>query len=101
MKRIVLLCLAAALCVGAASAQNKKSKKAETATTVFVTDIECENCKKKVLNSIPFERGVKDVQVDVPTKEVTVTYDKAKSSDEALLEAFDRIKVEAEVKPAE
>lgn len=101
MKRIVLLCLAAALSVGAASAQNKKSKTTETATTVFVTDIECENCKKKVLNSIPFERGVKDVKVDVPTKEITVTYDKAKSSDEALLAAFARIKVEAEVKPAE
>ncbi len=102
MKKIMTLCLAALLCVGAASAQQKGKAKAEkkTVTTVFCTDLDCEHCAQKIMNTIPFEKGIKDVKVDVPTKKVTVVYDASKNSDEALIEAFDKIKVKAEVEKA-
>jgi copper chaperone CopZ len=38
------------------------------------------------------------VKVDVSTQTVTVTYDTAKTNDEALLKAFKKVKVNAEVK---
>ena len=38
------------------------------------------------------------MKVDVSTQTVTVTYDKAKTNDEALLKAFKKVKVNAEVK---
>jgi copper chaperone CopZ len=65
-----------------------------------VTDIDCEHCAKKITNSIPFVKGVKDVKVDVPTKTVTVIYDSTKSNDEALVKAFTKIKVKAAPAPA-
>ena len=40
-------------------------------------------------------RGVKDVKVDVDTKIVTVTYDPAKTNDDALVKAFTKIKIKA------
>ena len=98
MKKIIMLCLVAVLGFGLSDAVAQK-KGGNVKTTVFVTDIDCEGCAKKVTNSIPFVKGVKDVKVDVPTKKVTVTYDAAKTNDAALLKAFQKVKVKAEVAP--
>ncbi len=98
MKKILMFCLVAVMCVGAGFAQEKKAKtEKKVVTTVFCTDIDCEGCAKKVYNSIPFEKGVKDVKVDVKTKTVTVQYDASKSSDAALIDAFTKIRVKAEL----
>ena len=91
MKKIIIVLVAAFLGIGVSYADNKAAKK--TVTTVFTTDIDCPHCSKKVLNTIPYEKGVKDVQVDVPTKTITVTYDPAKNSDESLTKALTAIKV--------
>jgi copper chaperone CopZ len=82
---------------GVSNAMAQK-KQVELKTTVFQTDVDCENCAKKVDNSIPYQKGVKEVKVDVSTQTVTVTYDVAKTNDEALLKAFKKVKVNAEVK---
>lgn len=99
MKKIIMFCLMAVLSFGVADAVAQK-KGGNVKTTVFVTDIDCEGCAKKVTNSIPFVKGVKDVKVDVPTKTVTVTYDATKSNDAALIKAFTKIKIKAQVAPA-
>ena len=92
-----LLMIIATLLIGAApytaSAKPKTTK--QIVTTVFQTDITCESCKKKIMNTIPYENGIKDVQVDVPTKRVTVTYDASKNTEESLVEAFAKIRVKA------
>ena len=97
MKKIIMICLMAVIGFGVSSAMAQK-KQVELKTTVFQTDVDCENCAKKVDNSIPYQKGVKEVKVDVSTQTVTVTYDVAKTNDEALLKAFKKVKVNAEVK---
>lgn len=53
----------------------------KTVTTVFTTDIDCEHCVKKIMNNVPsLGKGVKDVKVDLPKKEVTVVYDSTKTA---------------------
>ena len=94
MKKILVICVALLMGTSAVMADNKPEKK--TVTTVFCTDIDCDHCKAKVMNTIPFEKGIKDVQVDVPTKKITVTYDPSKNSDDGLVRAFAKIKVKAE-----
>ena len=96
MKKIILMCLVALFGIGIANAQEPKKAEKSNVTTVFVTDIDCQGCAKKVTNTIPYEKGVKDVQIDVPSKTVTVTYDPAKTNDEALVKAFSKIKIKAE-----
>ena len=99
MKKILMLCLVAVMCAGVSVAQEKKAKaEKQIVTTVFCTDIDCEGCAKKVYNSIPFEKGVQDVKVDVKAKTVTVQYDASKNSDATLVNAFTKIKVKAEPK---
>ena len=101
MKKIILMCLVALFSVGIANAQEPKKGNKKSVTVEFVTDIDCAGCAKKVTNTIPYEKGVKDVQVDVPTKTVTVTYDPAKPNNETLVKAFSKIKIKAEAKVQE
>ena len=97
MKKIIVLCLVSLLGIGIASAQKKKAEK-KTVTTVFATDIDCPHCAKKIDNTIPYEKGVKEVKVDVPTQTVTITYDPVKTDDNALVKALAKLKIKAEVK---
>lgn len=93
MKKIIgLLVLAlVTLSVVPVQAQKKATKKSEVVT--FVTTLDCENCAKKVLNVIPFKKGVKDMSVDVPTKVVEVTFDPRKTTVEVLVEELQKIDV--------
>ncbi len=96
MKKILMVCLLALLSVGIGSAQNSQPKGKNLVTTVFATDIDCGHCSKKIMENIPFEKGVKDVKVDLAAKKVTVVYDSTKTNDAQLIKAFDKIKVKAE-----
>ena len=98
MKQIIMLCLLAVMGFGVADAVAQKKGDAALKTTVFLTDVDCETCAKKIDNSLPFQKGVKEVKVDVPTRKVTVTFDTTKTNEEALIKAFKKIKINAEVK---
>lgn len=98
---MLVMCLALVMGVGVAMAQQpaKKGGK-ELKTTVFVTNLDCPNCAKKVENNIPMlGKGIKDYAIDLESKEVTVTYDASKNSDENIIKGFGSLKVEARVKP--
>lgn len=91
MKKILILMLALTMGVGGSFAQEKKEKKTETVT--FQTDLDCENCAKKILNVIPFKKGVKDCVVDVAAKTVEVTFDTRKTNAEVLTKELEKIDV--------
>ena len=100
MKKLAMLCLALLMGAGVTMAAKPAAEK-KTVTTVFVTDIDCDHCVKKIMNNVPsLGKGIKDVEVDLPTKEVTVTYDASKNNDENIIKGFASIKVKAEPKPA-
>jgi hypothetical protein len=70
MKKIIMLCLMAVIGFGVSDAMAQKKSDAALKTTVFMTDVDCETCAKKIDNSIPFQKGVKEVKVDVPSRKV-------------------------------
>lgn len=92
MKKLLIIVLALTLGVGVVSAQDKKSKK-KTEVVKFNTNLDCESCANKVLNVIPFKKGVKDVVVDVPTKVVEVTFDPRKTDAQKLKAELEKIDV--------
>ncbi len=100
MKKFVLFCLALATGVGVCAAAGKPAAK-KIVTTVFVTDIDCDHCVKKIMNNVPsLGKGIKDVKVDLPKKEVTVVYDGTKNDDANIVKGFASLKVKAEPKKA-
>ena len=64
---------------------------------VFATSIHCANCGKKVQENIAFEKGVKDLKVDVPTKQVTITFNPAKTDTVKLKKAINKLGYDAVV----
>ena len=84
--------------VGVCAAAGKPAAK-KIVTTVFVTDIDCDHCVKKIMNNVPsLGKGIKDVKVDLPKKEVTVVYDGTKNDDANIVKGFASLKVKAEPK---
>ena len=101
MKKILLMAIVALITfpviVTEAHAQKKK-----TETVVFDTGITCNNCKKKIEDNLPFEKGVKDLSVDVPSKKVTVVYDPSRTNAEDIRKAIEKLGYKAVLeKPAD
>ena len=94
MKKIIALLAMLVMVAGVAVAAPKAEKK--ISTVVFTTDNDCAHCSQKVYNSIPYEKGIKDVVVDLNTKTVTVKFDASKNNVESLKKAFSSIKVKIE-----
>lgn len=92
MKKIITLCLVAAMAMIANPAMADK----KTKTSVFKADITCQNCANKILNNVPsLGKGIKDVKVDVDSKLVTVTYNENKNSDANIIKGLASLNVAA------
>ena len=109
MKRIILIALAALMTVSASASEfqaaapaaqtQKKAKK--TKEVVFDVHLHCINCVKKVQENISFEKGVKGLDVCLDHQTVTVKYDPARTSEETLKAAIEKLgyKVEGVAAP--
>ena len=91
---LVCACPAATYAVPAATTQ----KKAAVQTVTYSTNLRCKNCVKKVNENIAFEKGVKDLKVDLATQTITVTFDPARTSAEKLAAAIAKLGYKAEIK---
>lgn len=65
--------------------------KKETKKVVFNVGLHCQNCVKKVKENISFEKGVKALEVDLEKKTVTITYDPAKTNEDTLRKAIEKL----------
>lgn len=92
MKRIILLAVAALMTLSAVAASPEKVKKVkEVKEVTFSVHLHCENCVKKVQENISFEKGVKGLDVCQGHQTVTVKYDPAKTSEETLKAAIEKL----------
>ena len=92
MKRIFILLMAVMpMMVFAANKQK----------VVLSCDLHCKGCCDKIMKNIAWEKGVKDLVCDLPSKTVTVTYDADKTDVPTLLKAFEKIGKPAKVKEPE
>ncbi len=90
MRQFLKFCavVAVALCVVAQAEAKEKKAKREMESICFITDIDCPTCEKKIMNILPFQKGVKDVVVDLPNKSITVVYDGEKSDKKELAQVL-------------
>ena len=92
MKRIILLAAAALMTLSAVAASPQKVKKVkEVKEVTFSVHLHCENCVKKVQENISFEKGVKGLDICQGHQTVTVKYDPAKTSEETLKAAIEKL----------
>jgi periplasmic mercuric ion binding protein len=70
---------------------------AKKQTLTFNVSMDCESCKKKIEKNIAFEKGVKDMKVNLSEKTVEVTFDDEKTTSDKLIAAFKKLGYEAKV----
>lgn len=68
------------------------------AQVIFITNLHCEKCAEKIRENVSFEKGVKDLSVDVDSKEVGIVFNTAKTDTLTLKKAIVRLGYSAEVK---
>ena len=95
-----LILLGAALFIGFGASAKTADKKAKTETVTFNVSMDCHNCQAKIEKNIPWEKGVKDLKVDLENKQVTIKYDPAKTNEAELKKAIEKLDFECE-KPEE
>ncbi len=100
MKKITLLFCSLFLTAGimSAGAQTNNQKEGEV---TFSVNVHCNNCKKKIENSLPHEKGVKDLKVSVEEKTVWVKYDTEKTNKDLLQKAIVKLGYTATEKTAD
>lgn len=69
---------------------HKHDKKVET--VVFTVEMDCMGCANKIKKNIPFEKGVKDLKVDLKANKVSITYRTDKTNKAKLKKAIEKLK---------
>lgn len=62
---------------------------------IFSVSMDCISCQKKIEKNIAFEKGVKDLDVQLAENTVTVTYDDSKTDIAKLQKGFKKIGYDA------
>ena len=57
----------------------------------FLTDIHCQKCAQKIEDNVAFEKGVKDLKVNVKEKTVYIQYDSTKTDVSTLTKASEKL----------
>lgn len=70
--------------------EDKKNKK-EKKTIVLKAEIHCKSCKAKLEKNIPFEKGVRDLKVDMKAKTITVVYRADKNNKNNIIKAIEKL----------
>lgn len=83
---ILAVMLAAVISVNA----QKKGEK----TVVFNANLHCNSCKAKVEKNIPYEKGVKDLKIDMKKQTITITFREDKNNAEGLQKAIEKLGIE-------
>ncbi|MDP4280853.1 MAG: heavy metal-associated domain-containing protein [Bacteroidota bacterium] len=89
-KVIATITLLLAISVGLL-AQTAKSE-----TVKIKTSAVCSQCKERIEKGLAFEKGIKDVDLDVMTKIATVRYNPLKTTPDAIRRAISKLGYDAD-----
>ena len=81
----ILIAVLSFVLVAGTFAKDKNEK------VVFSVDMDCPACQQKIEKNIAFEKGVKDLEVDLENDLVTVTYKSSKTDIAKLQKGFEKI----------
>lgn len=93
MKKFLSILAALAAVVVLTSAKPKDDVHQAT----YQTNLHCKNCAAKIKDNVAFEKGVKDLSIDVDAKTVTIVYKTSKTDAEKLCAAIRKLGYKAEL----
>ncbi len=94
MNKLLILCLFWLFAVPAMAQKEEKSLTIQTSTV-------CDMCKDRIERQLVFEKGVKEVHVDLEQREIHVKYREDKTTPDKIREAVTRIGYDADDRKAD
>ena len=91
MKMISLVAMMV-LAVSVSAQVKKQAKPKKTEEVTFTVSMTCDGCKQKIEKNISWEKGVKDMEINVEKKTVKINYDPKQTSEEKLKKAIEKLK---------
>jgi mercuric ion binding protein len=103
MKRFIIIILCVASLGFAAYAQTKDNapKKEGIELLKIKTSAVCDMCKETIEKAMAYEKGVKESNLDVDSKVLTVRYDPRKTNPDKIRKAVTAAGYDADALPAE
>jgi copper chaperone CopZ len=91
MKTKFLILSIIAILMASLGLEAQITTKEHNKTVTFDVSMTCENCQKTIQKNIAFEKGIKDMQVDLPSKRVTLKFDTRKTNEQKIVQAFEEL----------
>lgn len=66
------------------------AKDIKTVVVTTVPQMHCASCENKIKGNLRFEKGVKQIECDIPKQLVTITYDAEKTKPETIIKSFEK-----------
>lgn len=76
---------------------NDDNKQSDLTTVIFSAHVHCDGCKKKIEKNMAFEKGVKEIKVDIDSKTVTITFKNTRNTPEKLSAALTKLGYENKI----
>ena len=92
MKRLILIALV--VVVGGFTSKTMAQK--ENKVVCFKSNLDCEHCEKTVYEYLKFEKGVKDLKVDLASNTIFIEYKEGKNTEEGFAQAIEKKGYKAE-----
>ncbi len=89
MKGLIKTTLIALLAIVALNVNGQESSGVKKVT--YECNFDCPSCEDKVMKNIPYEKGVKAVEVKYDEKLVVVEYKTSKNTDEGIKQALEKL----------
>ncbi len=98
MKKILILSLSlllTSLVVSEAAAQKKEQTKKDE-QVCYAVNIDCGACQARIEESLPYERGIKDLDVNLEGNTVTVRYNPTKTDSLTIKKSLEKLDFQVE-----
>ena len=89
MKRFVLM--VAVISGMMFMSSNVEARGPKTETVNFWVSIHCSSCQQRIMENLPFERGVRDISIDIETKSVEVVYNTKRTDSKKIRQAIEKL----------
>ena len=64
------------------------AKDIKTVVVTTLPQMHCASCENKIKGNLRFEKGVKQIECNIPEQRVTITYDAEKTNAETIIQSF-------------
>ncbi len=89
-----LIALVALMALTTLTAEAKEKQKDQS--VCYKVNIHCGSCKAKIEKSVPFHKGVKDLDVNMDNNTVTVLYNPTKTDSVKIRQAIEKLDFKVE-----